>query len=145
MVRPVYPPATRCLLAVSQGDGVAARPVRTRVPDRTDEPAVRTALTNCAVSAAIHRRRTLLEPHPLPAGGGCETGVMSGQESELVVVHNRRARHDYHLEDSWEAGIVLVAPGQGAARLPRVRPLEPSRASVSLACRGRRPERRDLT
>jgi len=47
---------------------------------------------------------------------------MSGQESELVVVHNRRARHDYHLEDSWEAGIVLVAPGQGAARLPRVRP-----------------------
>jgi SsrA-binding protein len=28
-------------------------------------------------------------------------------EPEKVVARNKRARHDYHLEDTWEAGIVL--------------------------------------
>ena len=44
---------------------------------------------------------------------------MSRQESELVVARNRRARHDYHLEDSWEAGIVLVGPEVKALRAGR--------------------------
>jgi SsrA-binding protein len=33
---------------------------------------------------------------------------MRTPEPEQVVARNRRARHDYHLEGSWEAGIVLV-------------------------------------
>jgi len=44
---------------------------------------------------------------------------MSRQESELVVARNRRAAHDYHLEDSWEAGIVLVGPEVKALRAGR--------------------------
>jgi SsrA-binding protein len=44
---------------------------------------------------------------------------MSPQESELVVARNRRARHDYHLQDSWEAGIVLVGPEVKALRAGR--------------------------
>jgi SsrA-binding protein len=44
---------------------------------------------------------------------------MSRQEPELVVARNRRARHDYHLEDSWEAGIVLVGPEVKALRAGR--------------------------
>src|SRR4051812_7146663 len=52
-------------------------------------------------------------------GTGWETGVMSRQESELVVARNRRARHDYRLEDSWEAGIVLVGPEVKALRAGR--------------------------
>jgi SsrA-binding protein len=44
---------------------------------------------------------------------------MSHQNSELVVARNRRARHDYHLEDSWEAGIVLVGPEVKALRAGR--------------------------
>src|SRR3954453_5406005 len=44
---------------------------------------------------------------------------MSRQESELVVARNRRAAKDYHLEDSWEAGIVLVGPEVKALRAGR--------------------------
>ena len=33
---------------------------------------------------------------------------MRTPEPEQVVARNRRAHHDYHLEGSWEAGIVLV-------------------------------------
>ena len=33
---------------------------------------------------------------------------MKRQEQELVVARNRKARHDYHIEDTFEAGMVLV-------------------------------------
>ena len=33
---------------------------------------------------------------------------MRTPEPEQFVARNRRGRHDYHLEGSWEAGIVLV-------------------------------------
>jgi SsrA-binding protein len=44
---------------------------------------------------------------------------MSRPESELVVARNRRARRDYHLEDSRDAGIVLVGPEVKALRAGR--------------------------
>lgn len=31
----------------------------------------------------------------------------SGDDDRLVVARNRRARHDYHILDAWEAGLVL--------------------------------------
>src|SRR3954462_7707927 len=67
----------------------------------------------------MHRRRTLLGLHPGLPGTGCENGIMSRQESELVVARNRRARHHYHPEDSWEACIVLVRPEVKALRAGR--------------------------
>ncbi len=33
---------------------------------------------------------------------------MQHREPERVVARNKRAHHDYHLEGTWEAGIVLV-------------------------------------
>src|SRR3954447_10121957 len=44
---------------------------------------------------------------------------MSRPESELVVARNRRARRDYHREDSRDAGIVLVGPEVKALRAGR--------------------------
>ena len=44
---------------------------------------------------------------------------MSSRESEPVVARNRKARHDYHLEDSWEAGIVLQGSEVKALRAGR--------------------------
>jgi len=44
---------------------------------------------------------------------------MSPREPEPVVARNRRARHDYHLEDSWEAGIVLQGSEVKALRAGR--------------------------
>jgi len=38
---------------------------------------------------------------------------------ELVVARNRRARHDYYLEDTWEAGIVLQGSEVKALRAGR--------------------------
>jgi len=40
-------------------------------------------------------------------------------EPERVVARNRRARHDYHLEDTWEAGIVLQGSEVKALRAGR--------------------------
>jgi SsrA-binding protein len=40
-------------------------------------------------------------------------------ESERVVARNRKARHDYHLEDTWEAGIVLQGSEVKALRAGR--------------------------
>jgi SsrA-binding protein len=37
--------------------------------------------------------------------GGAKAGSRRGDQ---VVITNRRARHDYHVLDSWEAGIVLA-------------------------------------
>ena len=47
---------------------------------------------------------------------------MRKPESEPVVARNRKARHDYHLEATWEAGIVL----QGS----EVKALRAGRASI---------------
>ena len=33
---------------------------------------------------------------------------MVRQEGHKVVAQNKKARHDYHIEDTWEAGLVLV-------------------------------------
>ena len=33
---------------------------------------------------------------------------MAKQEGHKVVAQNKKARHDYHIEDTWEAGLVLV-------------------------------------
>jgi SsrA-binding protein len=41
------------------------------------------------------------------------------EEPEKVVARNRKARHDYHLEDTWEAGIVLVGSEVKALRAGR--------------------------
>jgi SsrA-binding protein len=40
-------------------------------------------------------------------------------EPEPVVARNRKARHDYHLEDTWEAGIVLQGSEVKALRAGR--------------------------
>ena len=45
---------------------------------------------------------------------------MKRQEQELVVARNRKARHDYHVEDTWEAGLVLVGTEVKALRAGRV-------------------------
>jgi len=44
---------------------------------------------------------------------------MRKPESELVVARNRKARHDYHLEETWEAGIVLQGSEVKALRAGR--------------------------
>ncbi len=44
---------------------------------------------------------------------------MKKVESEGVVARNRRARHDYHLEAVWEAGIVLQGSEVKALRAGR--------------------------
>ena len=32
---------------------------------------------------------------------------MAKQEGQKVVAQNKKARHDYHIEDTFEAGLVL--------------------------------------
>jgi SsrA-binding protein len=44
---------------------------------------------------------------------------MRKQQPDPVVARNRKARHDYHLEDSWEAGIVLQGSEVKALRAGR--------------------------
>ena len=44
---------------------------------------------------------------------------MRKQEAEPVVARNRRASHDYHLEESWEAGLVLQGSEVKALRAGR--------------------------
>ena len=45
--------------------------------------------------------------------------MVKKQEAELVVARNRKARHDYHLEATWEAGIVLQGSEVKALRAGR--------------------------
>src|SRR6201991_971656 len=33
---------------------------------------------------------------------------MPKEQGRKLVAQNRKARHDYHIEDTWEAGLVLV-------------------------------------
>ncbi len=51
--------------------------------------------------------------------GLCETDRVKKPEPERVIARNRRARHDYHLEDTWEAGIVLQGSEVKALRAGR--------------------------
>jgi len=44
---------------------------------------------------------------------------MKKPQSEPVVARNRKARHDYHLEATWEAGIVLQGSEVKALRAGR--------------------------
>jgi SsrA-binding protein len=40
--------------------------------------------------------------------GGAKTAKADSRRGDQVVITNRRARHDYHILDSWECGIVLA-------------------------------------
>ena len=33
---------------------------------------------------------------------------MPKEKGQKMVAQNKKARHDYHIEDTWEAGLVLV-------------------------------------
>jgi SsrA-binding protein len=44
---------------------------------------------------------------------------MTRPDQELVVARNRRARHDYHVEETWEAGLVLQGTEVKALRAGR--------------------------
>jgi len=41
-------------------------------------------------------------------------------ESRKVVARNKKATHEYHIADSWEAGIVLVGPEVKSVRAGKV-------------------------
>ena len=47
---------------------------------------------------------------------------MVRERGRKIIAQNKKARHDYHIEDVWEAGLVL--PG------PKVKPLRSGRASL---------------
>src|SRR3954452_3709183 len=46
-------------------------------------------------------RRNLVDP-------SWENGGMAKEQGRKLVASNRKARHDYHVEDTWEAGLVLM-------------------------------------
>ena len=59
-------------------------------------------------------------PRRAPAPGGCR--AMSARKkppSQPVIARNRKAAHDYHLLESWEAGIVLQGSEVKALRAGR--------------------------
>ncbi len=33
---------------------------------------------------------------------------MAKEQGQKMVAQNKKARHDYHIEDTWEAGLVLM-------------------------------------
>lgn len=41
------------------------------------------------------------------------------EQGELVVARNRKARHDYHIEDTYEAGVALMGTEVKALRMGR--------------------------
>lgn len=41
------------------------------------------------------------------------------EQGELVVARNRKARHDYHIEDTYEAGLALMGTEVKALRMGR--------------------------
>lgn len=45
---------------------------------------------------------------------------MSGSEHEKTIAVNRKARHDYHIEETYEAGLVLTGTEIKAIRAGRV-------------------------
>ena len=44
---------------------------------------------------------------------------MAKEQGQKLVAQNRKARHDYHIEDTWEAGLVLVGTEVKSLRMGR--------------------------
>ncbi len=43
-----------------------------------------------------------------PVDAPWENGGMAREQGRKLIASNRKARHDYHVEDTWEAGLVLM-------------------------------------
>ena len=84
----------------ARGGGGSARRTGAAGGDRRsdDRPLPRVRLADSAVGDAL---RPLLHGAGLP----CRASLMA---AEKLIVDNRRARHEYHLLDRWEAGLVLT-------------------------------------
>ena len=59
-------------------------------------------------------------------------GPMPKEKGRSVVASNRKARHDYHIHDTWEAGLVLSGTEVKSLREGR------REAERALAARNRR-------
>ena len=44
---------------------------------------------------------------------------MAREQGRKVVAQNKKARHDYHIEDTYEAGLVLVGTEVKSLRMGR--------------------------
>lgn len=44
---------------------------------------------------------------------------MAKEQGRKIVAQNRKARHDYHIEDTWEAGIALMGTEVKSLRMGR--------------------------
>jgi SsrA-binding protein len=44
---------------------------------------------------------------------------MAREQGQKLIAQNRKARHDYHIEDTWEAGLVLTGTEVKSLRLGR--------------------------
>ena len=44
---------------------------------------------------------------------------MAREQGRKVVAQNKKARHDYHIEDTWEAGLVLMGTEVKSLRMGR--------------------------
>ena len=58
---------------------------------------------------ALHgdRQRPHHQPHGL-ALTSCENGPVAKETGRKIVAQNKKARHDFHIEDTYEAGLVLT-------------------------------------
>ena len=52
-----------------------------------------------------------------PSGGS--VSIMAKQQGRKLVASNRKARHDYHIEDTFEAGLVLMGTEVKSLRMGR--------------------------
>jgi SsrA-binding protein len=43
-----------------------------------------------------------------PASAACDMANEPDKDEKKVIARNKRARHDYHIMDTWEAGLVLT-------------------------------------
>jgi SsrA-binding protein len=46
-------------------------------------------------------------------------GAMAREQGQKLVAQNKKARHDYHVEDTWEAGLVLMGTEVKSLRMGR--------------------------
>ncbi|HEV2798057.1 MAG TPA: SsrA-binding protein, partial [Nocardioides sp.] len=44
---------------------------------------------------------------------------MAKEQGQKMVAQNKKARHDYHIEDTWEAGLVLMGTEVKSLRMGR--------------------------
>ena len=75
--------------------------------------------SRCGTSATRWRCRTPRSTSWRGAPAPEETSVMRKQQQDPVVARNRKARHDYHIEATWEAGMVLQGSEVKALRAGR--------------------------